>query len=207
MLVVLAVVALFIPFCAPLVIAIFVLSVSPSRSTPPSTPRSAEPGDRRDGRPRRRPVVAPPASCSAPPVALKAFNALRAVRAGHRHPPGQRQHRPGAASVIFRQETSLANLVRQGRGLVPTRFPLGTRTDPLTAFQVVQVRQRRLPAAVPQPDDDGRLLGEDYVDAVDTSNPGPSTLAIQNAARRDRFGSSPWSSPPWDQQQLIVRAA
>ncbi len=136
--------------------------------------------------------------------ALKAVNALRAVQVGNatRLANG---NIVSAGKVIFRQETSLANLVRQGRGLVPQRFPLGTRTGNLTTFQVAKFANDGYRRLVRNPTTMAGFGAEDYVDAVDTSNPGPSTLAIQNAARRDRF-ASPWSSPPWAQQQLLVRA-
>ena len=202
-LVVLAVVALFIPFCAPLVIAIFVLSVlaltvnAALYATQWPNPETGETVGLGDVLWSAAGVVFSP---------RRAQGDRRAPRrpCGNRHAPRQRQHRQRARKVIFRQETSLANLVRQGRGLVPQRFPLGTRTGSLSTFQVAKFANDGYRRLYRNPTTMAGFGGGDYVDAVDTSNPGPSTLAIQNAALRDRF-ASPWSSPPWAQQQLIVR--
>ena len=130
---------------------------------------------------------------------------MRAVRAGSATRLANGNIVRGA-DVVFRQETSLANLVRQGRGLVPQRFPLGTRTGSLSTFKVAKFANDGYRRLYRNPTTMDGFSGGDYVDAVDTRNPGPSKSAIQNAALRDRYASA-WSSPPWAQQQLIVRGA
>ena len=203
-LVVLAVVALFIPFCAPLVIAIFVLSVTAlavnaalyhTQWPNPETGETVGLGDV---------LWSATGVLFSAAGGLKAINALRAVRAGTATRLANGNIIQGG-KVIFRQETSLANLVRQGRGLVPQRFPLGTRTDPLTPFQILKFGNDGYRRLYRNPTTMAGFSGEDYVDALDFDRPGPSTLAIQNGARHDRFGSSPWTTPPWNQQQVIVR--
>ena len=205
-LVVLAVVALFIPFCAPLVIAIFVLSVTAlainaalyaTQWPNPETGETAGLGD----------VLWSAAGVVfAGGGALKAVKALDAVRMGNatRLANGNIVNTTG---VLFRSETSFANLVRQGRGLVPQRFPLGTRTTGLTAFQVTKFANDSYRRLYRNPTTMAGFGGEDYADALDTSNPGPSRLAIQNAALNGRFRTSTWDSPPWQQQQIVVKAA
>jgi hypothetical protein len=205
-LIVLAVVALFIPFCAPLVIGILVLSVlaltinAALYATQWPNPETGETVGLGDVLWSAAGVVFSAAG------GLKAFNALRAVRAGEATRLANGNIIQGG-KVIFRQETSLANLVRQGGGLVPQRFPLGTRTSGLTPFQIAKFGNDAYRRLYRNPTTMAGFGPGDYADAVDTRNPGPSTLAIQNGARNDRFGTSPWSSPPWQQQQLIVKVA
>ena len=203
-LVVLAVVALFVPFCAPLVAVVFALSVLAlainaalyhTQWPNPETGETVGLGDV---------LWSATGVLFAGAGGLKAINALRAVRAGNATRLANGNIIQGG-KVIFRQETSLANLVRQGRGLVPQRFPLGTRTDPLTPFQILKFGNDGYRRLYRNPTTMAGFGGTDYVDALDFDRPGPSTLAIQNGARHDRFGSSPWTTPPWNQQQVLVR--
>ena len=206
-LVVLAVVALFVPFCAPLVIAVFALSAlalavnGALYATQVPNPETGETVGLGDVLWSAAGVVFAGAG------ALKAARAVGAVRLGNATRLANGNIVDTATrSVMFRSETSVANLVRQGRAFVPQRFPLGTRTGPIGAFQVAKFANDGYRRLYRNPTTMAGFGPGDYADAPDTSSPGPSTLAIQNAARRDRF-ASPWSSPPWAQQQLIVKAA
>ena len=104
--------------------------------------------------------------------ALKAVNALRAVQVGNatRLANG---NIVSAGNVIFRQETSLANLVRQGRGLVPQRFPLGTRTGNLTTFQVAKFANDGYRRLVRNPTTMAGFGAEDYVGCRRHEQPRP----------------------------------
>jgi hypothetical protein len=205
-LVVLAVVALLVPFCAPLVIAVFALSVlalavnAALYHTQWPNPETGETVGLGDVLWSATGVLFSAAG------GLKALSALRAVRAGTATRLANGNIIQGG-KVVFRQETSLANLVRQGRGLVPQRFPLGTRTTSLTPFQVLKFGNDGYRRLYRNPTTMAGFGAEDYADALDMDRPGPSTQAIQDSAHRLRFDSSPWTSPPWNQQQLILRTA
>ena len=204
-LVVLAVVALFIPFCAPLVIAIFVLSVTALAvnaalyHTQWPNPETGETVGLGDVLWSATGVVFSAAG------GLKAFNALRAVRAGTATRVANGNIVNAAGKVIFRQETSLANLVRQGRGLVPQRFPLGTRTDPLTPFQILKFGNDGYRRLYRNPTTMAGFSGEDYVDASTSTGRGHRSWRSRTPPATTAFGSSPWTTPPWNQQQVLVR--
>ena len=171
-LVVLAVVALFIPFCAPFVIGIFLLSAlaltvnAGLYVTQMPNPETGETVGLSDV------LWSATGLVFAGGGALKAFRAVGAVRAGTatRLPNGNIVN---SAGVMFRQETALANLVRQGRGLVPKRFPLGTRTSTLTMFQVTKFANDGYRRLYRNPTTMAGFGAEGYVDAYDTEQPRP----------------------------------